>query len=65
MKVLGDPTAIAYAMAAVVFAWVAVLTWRRQEHNPTVALSLVVVVLGLGVSSVAHAVGRWRQPTKR
>jgi hypothetical protein len=54
--VLGDPTGIAYAVAAVVFAWVAVLTWRRRVHNPTVAVSLVVVVLGLGMSSVADAV---------
>ena len=53
---LREPTAIAYAVAAVVFAWVAVLTWRRRAHNPTVALSLVVVMVGLGVSSVADAV---------
>lgn len=53
--VLFEPTAIAYVVAAVVFAWVAVLTWRRQAHNPTVAVSLVVVMLGLGVSSVADA----------
>ncbi len=52
---LGEPTAIAYALAAVVFACVAVLTWRRRAHNPTVAISLVVVMLGLGVSSVADA----------
>ena len=51
-----EPTAIAYAVAAGVFAWVALLTWRRRAHNPTVALSLVVVMLGLGVSSVADAV---------
>ena len=51
-----EPTAVAYAVAAVVFAWVAVLTWRRRAHNPTVALSLVVVMLGLGVSSVCDAV---------
>jgi diguanylate cyclase (GGDEF)-like protein len=54
--VLLEPTGIAYAVAAVVFAWVAVLTWRRRAHDPTVALSLVVVMLGLGVSSVADAV---------
>jgi diguanylate cyclase (GGDEF)-like protein len=51
-----DPTGIAYAAAAVVFAWVALLTWRRRTHNPTVAVSLVVVMLGLGLSSVADAV---------
>jgi len=51
-----DPTAIAYAVAAVVFVWVAVLTWRRRAHNPIVAVSLFVVMLGLGVSSVADAI---------
>jgi diguanylate cyclase (GGDEF)-like protein len=54
--VLHDPTGIAYVVAAVVFAWVAVLTWRRRAHNPVVAVSLVVVMLGLGVSSVIDAV---------
>jgi hypothetical protein len=54
--VLGDPTGVAYAAAAVVFAWIAVVTWRRRAHNPTVAVSLVVVMLGLGVSSLADAV---------
>jgi biotin transporter BioY len=53
---LDDPTEIAYVVAAVVFAWVAVLTWRRRAHNPVVAVSLVVVMLGLGLSSVADAV---------
>ncbi len=53
---LRDPTGVAYAVAAVVFAWVAALTWRRKAHNPTVAMSLVVVMLGLGVSSLADAV---------
>ncbi|MEP7192298.1 MAG: diguanylate cyclase [Actinomycetota bacterium] len=51
-----DATGIAYVVAAVVFVWVAVLTWRRRAHNPVVAVSLVVVMLGLGVSSVADAV---------
>lgn len=53
---LRDLTGIAYAVSAAVFVWVAVLTWRRRAHNPTVAVSLVVVMLGLGVSSVADAV---------
>lgn len=53
---LRDPTGIAYAAVAVAFAWIAALTWRRKAHNPTVAVSLVVVMLGLGVSSVADAV---------
>ncbi len=49
-------TGVAYVAAATVFFWVAVVTWQRRAHNPTVALSLVVVALGLGVSSVADAV---------
>ncbi len=53
---LRDPTGIAYAVVAVVFAWVAALTWRRRADNPTVAVSLVVVMMGLGASSVADAV---------
>ncbi|MEO6142933.1 MAG: diguanylate cyclase [Dermatophilaceae bacterium] len=53
---LRDPTGIAYAVAAVIFAWVAALTWRRKADSPTVAVSLVVLMLGLGVSSVADAV---------
>ena len=32
------------------------MTWDRRAHNPTVALSLVVVMLGLGLSSLADAV---------
>ena len=40
--VLRDLTGLAYAVAAVVFVWVAFLTWRRQAHNQTVAVSLVV-----------------------
>ena len=51
-----DPTGIAYGAAAAVFAWIALLTWQRRAHNPTVALSLMVVMLGLGLSSVADAV---------
>jgi len=53
---LHDPTGIAYLVAAVVFGWLALLTWRRRAHNPVVAVSLVVVMIGLGVSSVADAV---------
>jgi diguanylate cyclase (GGDEF)-like protein len=54
--VLRGSTGIAYVAAAVVFAWIAGVTWRRRAHNPTVALSLVVVMLGLGLSSLADAV---------
>ncbi len=50
------PTGIGYVVAAVVFAWVAVLTWQRRAHIPVAAMSLVVVMLGLGVSSIADAV---------
>jgi hypothetical protein len=53
---LRDPTGIAYAVAAVVFAWIAFVTWRRRAHNPTVAVALVVVMLELGASSIADAV---------
>jgi RsiW-degrading membrane proteinase PrsW (M82 family) len=47
LVVLRDLTWIAYAVAAVVFVWVAVLAWRRRAHNQTVAVSLGVVMLGL------------------
>ena len=50
-----NPTGIAYSVAAIVFAWIAVLTWRRRAHDRTIAVSLVVVMLGLGVSSIADA----------
>ena len=53
---LRQSTGIAYVAAAVVFGWIAVLTWRRRAHNPTVALSMVVVMVGLGLSSLADAV---------
>ncbi len=51
-----DLTGIAYVVAAAVFAWVTVLTWRRRFHNPVVASFLAVVMMGLAVSSVADAV---------
>ena len=53
---LGDPTGIAYAAAAVVFVWVAVVTWVRRAHSPTVAVSLVVVMGAFAASSIADAV---------
>ena len=49
-------TGVAYVAAAAVFVWIAVVTWRRRLHNPTVAGSLVVVALGLAVSSLTDAV---------
>jgi len=54
--VLRDSTSVAYVAAAVVFVWIAVLTWLRRAHNPTVALSMVAVMMGLGLSSLADAV---------
>lgn len=53
---LRDSTWVAYVAAAGVFVGIAVVTWDRRAHNPTVALSLVVVMLGLGLSSLADAV---------
>ena len=53
---LRDSTSVAYVAAAVVFVWIAVLTWLRRAHNPTVALSMVAVMMGLGLSSLADAV---------
>lgn len=53
---LRDSTGVAYVAAAAVFAWIAVLTWQRRAHNPTVALSVVLVMVGLGLSSLADAV---------
>jgi len=49
-------TGYAYAGSAVAFAWVAAATWRRRVHSPTVAVSLVVVMVGLGVAAIADAV---------
>jgi diguanylate cyclase (GGDEF)-like protein len=56
LVVLQHPVGIAYALAAIVFAWIASVTWRRRAHNPTLAVSMVVVMMGLGVSSIADAV---------
>ncbi|WP_165372661.1 histidine kinase N-terminal 7TM domain-containing diguanylate cyclase [Pengzhenrongella frigida] len=53
---LHDPVGLAYAAAAVVFGWIARLTWARRAHNPALASSLVVVMLGLGASCVANAI---------
>ncbi|WNB85065.1 histidine kinase N-terminal 7TM domain-containing protein [Cellulomonas sp. ATA003] len=51
-----DPAGIAYACAAVVFATVAAVTWRRRVANPAVAASLVAVMLGAGWWSLTDAV---------
>lgn len=53
---LRDVTSVAYVAVAVVFVWISVVTWQRRAHNPTVALSLIVVMLALSVSSLADAV---------
>jgi diguanylate cyclase (GGDEF)-like protein len=50
-----EPAGIAYAAAAVVYVVVAVITWRRRALHPTVATSLVGVMLGACWWSVADA----------
>ncbi len=55
-KVSQGSTGVAYLVVVGIFVWIAVVTWQRRAHNPTVALSLCVVMLGLGVSSLADAV---------
>ena len=37
---------LAYASVAVVFAWVAVVTWRRRVNNPVIATALTVGMAG-------------------
>ena len=54
--VLRDPAALAYAAAAVVFASLSVVTWRRRVHNPTVAAALTLVMAGSFWWSVADMV---------
>ncbi|WP_448061710.1 histidine kinase N-terminal 7TM domain-containing diguanylate cyclase [Cellulomonas hominis] len=51
-----DAAGIAYAVIAVVFTWIAILSWQRRRHSPTVAVSLAVVMLALGFSAAADAV---------
>jgi diguanylate cyclase (GGDEF)-like protein len=50
-----DLVGIANAVAAVICAWVAVVTWRRRVHNPTIAAALVIVMVGACWWSVADA----------
>ncbi|WP_298459524.1 diguanylate cyclase [uncultured Cellulomonas sp.] len=52
-----DPAGLAYACAAVVFAVVATVTWRRRASNPAVAAALVAAMLGACWWSLADAVG--------
>ena len=54
--VLRDPAVIAYAAAAVVFAVVAVVTWRRRAQSPTIAAALTMVMVGACWWSVSLAV---------
>jgi diguanylate cyclase (GGDEF)-like protein len=54
--VLRDPGGIAYAAAAVVFAVVAVVSWRRRAHSPTIAAALTLVMVGACWWAVSLAV---------
>jgi diguanylate cyclase (GGDEF)-like protein len=56
--VLREPIVLAYLATAVVFAWVAVATWRRRTHNMTLAAALTIVMLGACWWSVAVIVTR-------
>jgi diguanylate cyclase (GGDEF)-like protein len=53
-----DPVVLAYVATAVVFAWIAVVTWRRRGHNPIVAAALTVTMAGACWWSVALTVTR-------
>jgi diguanylate cyclase (GGDEF)-like protein len=53
-----DSVVLAYLATAVVFAWVAVATRRRRDHNPTLAACLTIVMLGACWWSVALTVTR-------
>jgi diguanylate cyclase (GGDEF)-like protein len=54
--VLRAPGGIAYASAAVVFAVVAVVSWRRRAHSPTIAAALTLVMVGACWWAVSLAV---------
>jgi len=56
--VLRDPVFVTYVATAVVFAWIAVVTWRRRSHNPIVAAALTVTMAGACWWSVALTVTR-------
>ena len=51
-----DPAGFAYASVAVVFAWVAVVAWRRRINNPVIAAALTVGMAGACWWSVTLAV---------
>ena len=51
-----EPAGLAYTAAAVAFVVLAVVTWRRRALNPTVARTLVLVMVGACSWSVADAV---------
>jgi diguanylate cyclase (GGDEF)-like protein len=53
-----DPGVLAYVAAAVVLAWVAVVSWRRREHNLTLGVCLTIVMVGACWWSVALTVTR-------
>ena len=51
-----DPAGLAYAAIAVVFAWVAVVAWRRRANNPVVGAAMTVGMAGACWWSVTLAV---------
>lgn len=53
-----DPVVLIYLGTAVVFAWVAVITWRRRQHNLTLGVCLTLVMVGSCWWSVALTVPR-------
>ena len=55
---LRDPALLVYVATAVVFAWIAVVTWRRRGHNPITAAALTVTMAGACWWSVALTLTR-------
>ena len=55
---LRDPAVLVYVATAAVFAWIAVVTWRRRGHNPTIAAALTVTMAGACWWSLALTVTR-------
>jgi len=53
-----DPVGIAYAVAAIVCAVVAVVAWRRRTHNLTLAVTLMAAMSGACWWCVSFAVPR-------
>jgi diguanylate cyclase (GGDEF)-like protein len=56
--VLRDPALLVYVATAFVFAWIAVVTWRRRGHNPITAAALTVTMAGACWWSVALTLTR-------